>query len=104
LDLLGFIRSGLAGALHAPQVATMPTAAAAMTAVAIQPSALSHGFRANSPITLRREAMSMIIAIIGTAATPLTTALKISALIGSSGEKLSSAPIRIPGDDREIEG
>jgi hypothetical protein len=34
----------------------------------------------------------MIKTMIGTAATPLTTALKISALIGSSGEKLRSAP------------
>ena len=64
----------------------MPTAAAAMTAVASQPSTLSHGFRANSPITSRREAICMIMTMTGTAATPLTMALKINALIGSSGE------------------
>ena len=73
----------------------MPTAAAAMTAVAAHPSVLSHGFKANSPMTSRREAISMIMTMIGTAATPLTTALKISALIGSSGEKLRSAPTSV---------
>ncbi len=72
----------------------MPTAAAAMTAVAIQPSALSHDLIANAPITSRREAMCMIMAMIGTAATPFTTALQNSALTGSSGEKLRSAPTK----------
>ena len=57
----------------------MPTAAAAMTAVAIHPSALSHDLTANSPITFRCEAICKIIAMIGTAVTPMTTALKISA-------------------------
>ena len=37
----------------------------------------------------------MIIAIIGTAATPLMMALPISALTGSSGVKLSAAPTRV---------
>jgi hypothetical protein len=37
----------------------------------------------------------MIKTMMGTAATPLTMALKISALIGSSGEKLRSAPTRV---------
>ena len=73
----------------------MPTAAAVMTAVASQPSVLSQGFRAKSPMTSRREAMCMIKTMMGTAATPLTTALKISALIGSSGEKLRSAPTSV---------
>ena len=53
----------------------MPMDAAAMTAVAIQPSVLSQGWSANSPITLRWEAICMIIAMTGTATTPLTTAL-----------------------------
>ena len=61
----------------------MPTAATAITAVASQPSAFSRGRRANWPITFLREAISMIITMIGTAATPLITALQNSALIGS---------------------
>ena len=36
-------------------------------------------------MTALREASSMIMAMIGTAATPLITALQNSALIGSSG-------------------
>src|SRR3984957_17287357 len=59
------------------------------------PRTLSHGSSANSPITSRREAICMIKTMMGTAATPLTMALKISALIGSSGEKLRSAPTRV---------
>ena len=39
----------------------MPTAAAAMTAVASQPSVLSQGPSVNSPMTSRREPISMII-------------------------------------------
>ena len=73
----------------------MPTAAAAMTAVASQPSALSHGRSVNWPITSGRDAISMIITMIGTAATPLITALQNSALIGSSGVKLSAAPTKV---------
>jgi hypothetical protein len=34
-------------AVHSPQVANMPTAAAAMTAVASQPRLFSHGLRVN---------------------------------------------------------
>jgi hypothetical protein len=37
----------------------------------------------------------MIIAMIGTAATPLMMALQISALTGSRGVKLSAAPTRV---------
>ena len=86
-------------------VANMPTAAAVVTAVAIQPSVFSHGLRTNSPMTSRREAMCMIMTIIGTAATPLTTALQNSALTGSSGEKLRSAPTTTVADaNREEQG
>ena len=59
---------------------------------------------ANSPITALREAMSMIIAMIGTAATPLMMALQISALTGSRGVKLSAAPTSGRGRYRNIEG
>ena len=37
----------------------------------------------------------MIIAMMGTAATPLITALQNNALIGSSPEKLSSPPTKV---------
>ena len=37
----------------------------------------------------------MIMIMIGTAATPLITALQNSALIGSSGVKLSKAPTNV---------
>ena len=42
-----------------------------------------------------REAMNMIIAIIGTAATPLIMALQIRAFTGSREVKLSAAPTRV---------
>ena len=73
----------------------MPSAAAAMVAVASHPRTVSHLVSANSPITALREAMSMIIAIIGTAATPLIMALQISALTGSREVKLRPAPTRV---------
>jgi hypothetical protein len=66
----------------------MPTAAAPITAVASHPRTASRFVSANSPITALREAMSMIIAMIGTAATPLMMALQISALTGSRGVAL----------------
>ena len=66
-----------------------------MAAVASQPSVFSHGDSVNWPITFAREPISMIMIMIGTAATPLTTALQNSALIGSSGLKLSSAPTKV---------
>jgi hypothetical protein len=56
----------------------MPTAAAPITAVASHPRTASRFVSANSPITALREAMSMIITMIGTAATPLMMALQIS--------------------------
>jgi hypothetical protein len=52
-----------------PQVANMAMAAAAITAEASQPRVVSHGVNVNRPITWRRDAMSMIITMIGTAAT-----------------------------------
>jgi hypothetical protein len=68
-----------------PQVANIPMAAAAITAVASHPRIASDFVSTNLPMTDRREAMSIIISIIGTAATPLTRALQISAFTGSSG-------------------
>ena len=68
-----------------PHVANMPTAATAIAAVASQPRALSNGWSANWPMTCFREAISMIMTVIGTAATPFMTALQSKALMGSSG-------------------
>jgi hypothetical protein len=77
------------------QVANMPTAAAAITAVASQPSILSQGNNVNWPMTRRRDPISMIMTMIGNAAMPLITALQNSALIGSIGDKLRAAPITV---------
>ena len=66
-----------------------------MTAVASQPRTVNDFVSVKSPMIALREAMSMIIAMIGTAATPLITALQISALIGSREVKLSPAPITV---------
>jgi hypothetical protein len=46
-------------------------------------------------MTFVREAISMIMTMIGTAATPLMTALQNKAFIGSSGVKLRHAPIKV---------
>ena len=78
-----------------PQVANIPMAAAAITAVASHPRIASDVVSTNLPMTDRREAMSIIIPIIGTAATPLIMALQISAFTGSSGVKLRTAPTRV---------
>ena len=55
---------------------------------------VSHLVSANSPTTALREAMSLIIAMIGTAATPLIMALQISALTGSREVKLTPRPAK----------
>ena len=78
-----------------PQVANIPIAAAAIAAVASQPRDISHGVNVNCPIICRREAISMIMTMIGTAATPLITALQNSGLIGSNGLKLNTAPTKV---------
>jgi hypothetical protein len=72
-------------AAQLPKVANMPIAAAAITAVASHPSSLSVFVSTNSPMTDLREAMSMIMTMIGTAATPLIIALQIRAFTGSRG-------------------
>ena len=70
----------------------MTTAAAAITAVAIQPQAFNDVFKVNLPMTLALVLIRMIMTIDGTAATPLITALQYNALIGSMGVKLSAMP------------
>lgn len=78
-----------------PRVANMPTAAVAIMAVASHPRMASRFVSANSPITALRDAISIIIAMIGTAATPLIMALQISAFTGSREVKLSAAPTTV---------
>jgi hypothetical protein len=60
-------------------VTTIATAAAAMTAVASQPMIRRLAAIVKPPIIAVFEVMSIIIAITGTATTPLITALKNSA-------------------------
>ncbi len=74
-------------------VANMPTAAAAMTTVAAQPTILKPGDKVKRPMILGRPASSIIMTITGAATTPFMTALQNSALTGSIGVKLSAAPI-----------
>ena len=66
-----------------------------MAAVESQPMKRSRGDRQNSPITRLRVAISIMIAMIGTATTPLMTALQNSALMGSIGRKFMIAPMRV---------
>ncbi len=90
---LAVCRAGAFG--QSPQVANMPTAAAAITAVASHPNIWRSGPKANAPMTVYREAISMIMPMMGTAATPLMTALQNKALMGSSGVKLRIAPTKV---------
>jgi hypothetical protein len=64
----------------------IPTAAAPITAVAIQPSTISDRLAVYAPITDFLEARRMMTPISGTATTPLITALQNNAFIGSMGE------------------
>jgi hypothetical protein len=61
----------------------MPTAAAAITAVAIQPTVFRTGGSGKRPMMELRLPGSLIMTMIGTAATSLITALQKSAFIGS---------------------
>ena len=65
----------------------MVMAAAAMMAVQSQPSPPSTQPARNSPILTRLDATNISAAIIGTAMTPLSTALQYSALMGSMGDQ-----------------
>ena len=55
-----------------------------MTAVAIHPSVANAGVGANFPIVFGSVAMRIVMIMIGTAATPLTTAASTSARIGET--------------------
>ena len=54
----------------------MATTASAIAPVAAQPNSLSHPVTAKSPITLGVAASHIMIAMTGTATTPLITALQ----------------------------
>jgi hypothetical protein len=56
--------------------AAIPTTASAMTAVAPQPITRIAGGIVNAPMTFLLTAMSIMMAITGTATTPLITALQ----------------------------
>lgn len=66
--------------------------ATAITATAPQPRKRVLRRTVNSPITFVLPASSIIAAMMGTATTPLTTALQNSARIGSIGEKSRPVP------------
>ena len=70
----------------------MAATASAMTAVAAQPSALIHPVTTNSPMTLGAATSHIMIAMTGTATTPLITALQYKARIGSIGVKFMIMP------------
>ena len=73
----------------------MSPTATAIVPVQSQPTAHNAGGSTKAPITSRRIAISMMIAISGTATTPLITADQNSALIGSRPTKLMRMPIRV---------
>jgi hypothetical protein len=76
-----------------PQAGTsMRSAAAPMTAVAIQPSTRIGRLTVKAPITDFRDASRMMTAISGTATTPLITALQNSARIGLIGRYWMPSP------------
>ena len=72
--------------------AIMPTAASAMASVDSQPRALRGAPIVCSPMMRGLAAISIVTIMMGTATTPLTTALQNKALIGSIGEKLRRTP------------
>src|SRR5579864_3124798 len=80
------------GTSHRAELRSIVAATPAIASVAIHPMTARAGDTTNRPITCRLRAMSMITAMRGAAATPFSTALQNSALIGSSGVRL----IRIP--------
>ena len=76
-------------------VAIITMAAAAITPVASHPTFLKTPLMANFPIIFLFELMNIIIAITGTATSPLITALQNNALIGSRGEKVMAMPLSV---------
>lgn len=80
-----------------PQPGTnMRTAAAPMTAVAIQPSTMIGRLTVKGPITDFRDASRTMTTISGTATTPLITALQNSARIGLIGRYWMPSPASTP--------
>ena len=73
----------------------MPTATAAITRVATQPSRRWIRGAVNGPITEARPTTIIIVAMIGTEIRPFRTALQNRALIGSSGELCRAKPKRV---------
>ena len=70
----------------------MAATATAMTAVATHPRPLVHPVMTKSPMTLGAAASHIMIAMTGTATTPLITALQYRARIGSIGVKFMIMP------------
>src|ERR1700738_2681189 len=77
------------------QPRTIAATASAMAAVPAQPRNLTQGFTVRDPITLRFPARIIITAMIGTAITPLTTAVQNNAWIGPILVKLSATPPKV---------
>jgi len=70
----------------------MPAAARNMTAVETHPSTLCRNGSLSAPVTFGLAVIGIITTMIGTAATPLITALQKSALIGSIEVKFNATP------------
>ena len=82
--------------MHTPYAVTnIATTAAAIVHVASQPSILRRRVTTNDPMTTGSSAISIITIMIGTAITPLMTALQNNALIGSIGVKSSATPATV---------
>jgi len=69
--------------------------AAAITAVAIQPTYFKYPCISNRPMILLFAVISIMTVITGAATTPLMTALQNSALIGAIDEKLIPVPTSV---------
>jgi hypothetical protein len=78
-----------------PEVSTIPIAASAIIAVAIQPSIFKDRGKVNLPITFLWLASSIIKHITGAAVIPLMVAAQTRALMGSNFVKFKTSPIRV---------
>ena len=81
----------------------MAATAAAMMTVLAHPSTFSQPATTKGPMILGSAAISIIIAITGTATTPLITALQNSALIGSMRREVQAHADQRRDRDRGIE-
>ena len=70
----------------------MPVATRNMTAVELHPTTFCRNGSLSVPVTFGLAVISIITTMIGTAATPLITALQKSALIGSIEVKFNAIP------------